>query len=235
MFRAIREQVDTIFREDPAAKSVLEIFFCYPGFHAILLHRLAHKLYRWKVPFFPRCISQIGRFLTGIEIHPGAQIGPGFFIDHGMGTVIGETAIVGEDVLLYHNVTLGGSSLKRVKRHPTLGNHVVVSAGAKILGAIEIGDYVKVGPNAVVRQSVPPDSVVVGIPGRVVRERGVPVHESVLLDHGAGVDPEGEIIRSLLRKVHELEQRLEYVEGPIHPPVERTELPEMSESGSGPS
>jgi serine O-acetyltransferase len=213
MFSTLRRDIRAIFKKDPAARSIWEVL-SYPGLHAIVWHRVAHVMWRHHLKTPARWLSNINRFFTGIEIHPGAQIGPGFFIDHGMGTVIGETAIVGEDVLLYHGVTLGGSSLKKIKRHPTLGNHVVVSAGAKILGDIEIGDYVKVGPNAVVRQSVPCDSVVVGIPGRVVRERGVPVHDSVFLDHGAGADPEGEIIRSLLRKVNELETRLGVVESP---------------------
>src|SRR5512142_663428 len=131
MFRAVRDQIDTIFREDPAAKSVVEIFTCYPGFHAILLHRLAHKLYRWRVPLLPRLISQISRFFTQIEIQPGATIGRRFFIDHGSGVVIGETTIIGDDVLLYQGVTLGGTSSKPEKRHPTLGRGVVVGAGAK--------------------------------------------------------------------------------------------------------
>src|SRR5208337_2447502 len=190
MFRAIKEQIDTIFREDPAAKSVLEIFLCYPGFHAILLHRLAHKLYGWRVPLAPRVISQIGRFFTGIEIHPGATIGRRFFIDHGMGVVIGETAEVGDDVLLYQGVTLGGTGNEKGKRHPTLGNRVVVGTGAKVLGSIRIGDDVKIGAGSVVVHSVPDGSTVVGIPGRVVRTRT----ESGVLDHGMLPDPEGQAI-----------------------------------------
>jgi len=153
MFRAIKEQIDTIFREDPAAKSVIEIILCYPGFHAILAHRLAHKLYRAGLPLVPRVISQCSRFLTGIEIHPGAQIGRRFFIDHGMGVVIGETTEIGDDVLLYQGVTLGGTGNEKGKRHPTLGNHVVVGTGAKILGGIRIGDNVKIGAGSVVSGS----------------------------------------------------------------------------------
>jgi serine O-acetyltransferase len=201
MFRTIREQVDTIFREDPAAKSVLEILFCYPGFHAILAHRLAHKLYRWQVPFLPRLISQIGRFFTGIEIHPGAQIGRRFFIDHGMGVVIGETTEIGDDVLLYQGVTLGGTGNEKGKRHPTLGNHVVVGTGAKVLGNIRIGDGVKIGAGSVVVHPVPDNSTVVGIPGRVVRSRG----ENGVLEHGKLPDPEGQAIDDLSRRVSELE------------------------------
>src|SRR6195952_3205864 len=169
MFRSIREQVDTIFREDPAAKSVLEIVLCYPGFHAILLHRLSHRLYSAGIPLLPRIISQIGRFMTGIEIHPGATIGRRFFIDHGSGVVIGETSEIGDDVLIYQGVTLGGTGKEKGKRHPTLGNNVVVGTGAKVLGSITIGDYVKIGAGSVVIHPVPDHSTVVGIPGRVVR------------------------------------------------------------------
>jgi serine O-acetyltransferase len=204
MFRAIREQIGTIFREDPAAKSALEIVLCYPGFHAILLHRLAHKLYRWRVPLVPRVISQIGRFLTGIEIHPGATIGRRFFIDHGMGVVIGETAEIGDDVLLYQGVTLGGTGNEKGKRHPTLGNHVVVGTGAKVLGSIRIGDNVKIGAGSVVVHPVPDNSTVVGIPGRVVRTRG----ENGVLEHGKLPDPEGQAIDDLARRVAELESTL---------------------------
>ena len=204
MFRAIKEQIDTIFREDPAAKSVLEIVLCYPGFHAILLHRLAHKLYRWRVPLAPRVISQTGRFLTGIEIHPGATIGRRFFIDHGMGVVIGETAEIGDDVLLYQGVTLGGTGNEKGKRHPTLGNHVVVGSGAKVLGNIRIGDNVKIGAGSVVVHPVPDNSTVVGIPGRVVRTRT----EDGVLEHGKLPDPEGQAIDDLARRVAELESTL---------------------------
>ena len=204
MFRAIKEQIDTIFREDPAARSVLEIVLCYPGLNAILLHRLAHRLYGWKVPLAPRVISQTGRFLTGIEIHPGATIGRRFFIDHGMGVVIGETAEIGDDVLLYQGVTLGGTGNEKGKRHPTLGNHVVVGSGAKVLGNIRIGDNVKIGAGSVVVHAVPDNSTVVGIPGRVVRTRG----ESGVLEHGRLPDPEGQAIEDLARRVADLENTL---------------------------
>ena len=201
MFRTIREQIDTIFREDPAAKSVLEIFFCYPGFHAIMWHRVANRLYTWKVPFLPRFISQVSRFLTGIEIHPGATIGRRFFIDHGMGVVIGETAEIGDDCLLYQGVTLGGTGNEKGKRHPTLGDHVVVGTGAKVLGNIRIGRHVKIGAGSVVVHPVPDYSTVVGIPGRVVRTRS----EGGVLEHGRLPDPEGESIEDLLKRVAELE------------------------------
>ena len=217
MFGVIREQIDTIFREDPAAKSVLEIFLCYPGFHAILLHRLAHGLYLARVPLLPRVISQISRFFTGIEIHPGATIGRRFFIDHGMGVVIGETAEIGDDVLIYQNVTLGGTGNERGKRHPTVGNNVVIGAGAKVLGGIRIGDNARIGAGSVVVHPAPDNSTVVGIPGRVVRYR-VP-HEGVL-DHGMMPDPEGQEIEELKLRVEAMEERLkelmerEHVSGP---------------------
>ena len=206
MLRAVREQIDTIFREDPAAKSVLEIICCYPGFHAILLHRVAHKLYGWKLTFLARLVSQIGRAITGVEIHPGAKIGRRFFIDHGMGVVIGETAEIGDDVLLYQGVTLGGTGKEKGKRHPTLGNHVVVGTGAKVLGSIRIGDHVKIGAGSVVVHPVPDHSTVVGIPGRVVRTRGGEVsEENETLEHGHLPDPEGQAIEDLVRRVAELE------------------------------
>ena len=203
MFRSIREQVDTIFREDPAAKSVLEIILCYPGFHAILLHRLAHRLYNAGVPLLPRFMSQIGRFLTGIEIHPGATIGRRFFIDHGAGVVIGETSEIGDDVLIYQGVTLGGTGKEKGKRHPTLGNHVVVGTGAKVLGSIVIGDHVKIGAGSVVIRPVPDHSTVVGIPGRVVRTR---IENEEQLAHGSLPDPEGQAIEDLSRRIEQLEQ-----------------------------
>jgi serine O-acetyltransferase len=205
MFAAIREQIDTIFREDPAAKSVLEIFLCYPGFHAILLHRAAHKLYNARVPLLPRVISQFSRFFTGIEIHPGATIGRRFFIDHGMGVVIGETSEIGDDVLIYQGVTLGGTGNERGKRHPTIGNNVVIGTGAKVLGGIHIGNNARIGAGAVVVHPVPDNSTVVGVPGRVVRYH-VP-HEGVL-DHGLMPDPEGQEIEDLKQRVTELEEKL---------------------------
>jgi serine O-acetyltransferase len=201
MFETIREQIQTIFREDPAAKSVLEIVLCYPGFHAILWHRVAHQLYEWRVPILPRMLSQVNRFLTGIEIHPGARIGRRFFIDHGMGVVIGETTEIGDDCLLYQGVTLGGTGNEKGKRHPTLGNHVVIGSGAKVLGSIQIGNHVKIGAGSVVVHPVPDNSTVVGIPGRVVRTRT----EEGVLEHGNLPDPAGESIAELLERVRELE------------------------------
>lgn len=205
MFRTIKEQLDTIFREDPAAKSVLEILLCYPGFHAILLHRLSHKFYRWKIPVVARVISQVSRLFTGIEIHPGARIGRRFFIDHGMGVVIGETTEIGDDVLLYQGVTLGGTGKEKGKRHPTIGNHVVIGTGAKVLGNIRIGDHVKIGAGSVVIHPVPDNSTVVGVPGRVVRrpEEAPPVED--VLEHGRLPDPEAQAIDELAQRVAQLE------------------------------
>lgn len=211
MFRTIKEQIDTIFREDPAAKGVLEILLCYPGFHAILLHRLAHKLYTKRWMLLARLISQISRALTGVEIHPGARIGRRFFIDHGMGVVIGETAEIGDDVLLYQGVTLGGTGKEKGKRHPTLGNHVVVGAGAKILGNIRIGDHVRIGAGSVVIHSVPDHSTVVGIPGRVVRVRGEAPGEE--LEHGRLPDPQGQALEELARRVEQLEKQIQALAG----------------------
>jgi serine O-acetyltransferase len=205
MFRTFREQIDTIFREDPAAKSVLEILLCYPGLHAILLHRIAHKLYRWNLPILPRFLSQFARFLTGIEIHPGARIGRRFFIDHGDGVVIGETTEIGDDVLIYQGVTLGGTGKEKGKRHPTIGNSVVIGTGAKVLGNISVGDHVKIGAGSVVIKPVPPHSTVVGIPGRVVRARSAQNEE---LEHGQLPDPEGQAIEELSKRVEQLEQQL---------------------------
>ena len=204
MILNIREQINTIFREDPAAKSVLEVLLCYPGFHAILLHRLAHELYQAGVPLIPRVISQISRFFTGIEIHPGATIGRRFFIDHGMGVVIGETSEVGDDCLLYQGVTLGGTGNEKGKRHPTLGNGVVVGTGAKVLGNIRVGNHVKIGAGSVVVYPVPDNSTVVGIPGRVVRTRA----ESGVLEHGRLPDPEGQAIEQLAKRIEALERHL---------------------------
>jgi len=170
MFQSIKEDIDSVFARDPAARSVFEVMTCYPGFHARLMHRIAHRLWQAKLKWLARFLSHLGRFLTGIEIHPGATIGRRFFIDHGMGVVIGETAEIGDDCTLYHGVTLGGTSWKEGKRHPTLGNGVVVGAGAKILGPITIGDNAKIGSNAVVVKNVPAGATASGIPARILDE-----------------------------------------------------------------
>jgi serine O-acetyltransferase len=206
MFVVIREQIETIFREDPAATSVLEIVLCYPGFHAVLLHRVAHRLYQTGLPILPRFISQVSRFLTGIEIHPGATIGRRFFIDHGMGVVIGETTEIGDDVLLYQGVTLGGTGNEQGKRHPTIGNNVVIGTGAKVLGSIRVGNNVKIGAGSVVVHPVPDYSTVVGIPGRIVRMRAIPADG--VLEHGHLPDPEGQEINDLKERVASLEGQL---------------------------
>src|SRR6187455_2366479 len=167
MFTRLREEIAVVFERDPAARNTWEVITCYPGFHALLVHRLAHGLWRQHLRWFARMVSHIGRWLTGIEIHPGAQIGRRFFIDHGMGVVIGETTEVGDDVLLFHGVTLGGRSMKRVKRHPTVGNNVTIGAGARVLGAVYIGDGVQIGANSVVVKDIPAGAVATGVPATI--------------------------------------------------------------------
>lgn len=205
LIRSIRRDVQAVFEHDPAAKNAWEVFFAYPGFHARQFHRLSHTLWNWHVPFFPRFISHLGRFFTGIEIHPGAKIGEGFFIDHGMGVVIGETAEIGDNVALYQGVTLGGTSLLKKKRHPTLGNNVVVGAGSEIIGAITIGEGAKVGAGSVVVTPVPPHATVVGVPGRVVEVRNPDTETVEKLP-----DPVWEKIEALEKRVAELESELKH-------------------------
>jgi serine O-acetyltransferase len=203
LIRSIRRDIRAVFEHDPAAKNAWEVLFAYPGFHARQFHRLSHTLWNWNVPFFPRFISHLGRFFTGIEIHPGAKIGEGFFIDHGMGVVIGETSEIGDNVALYQGVTLGGTSLLKKKRHPTLSNNVVVGAGSKLIGAITIGENVKVGAGSVVVTSVPPHATVVGVPGRVVEIRNPDTETVEKLP-----DPVWEKIEALEKRVAELEMKL---------------------------
>ncbi len=224
MLKTIREELNTIFEKDPAAKSWLEIVLTYPGFHAIVLHRLAHWLYRHRIPLLPRLISQFGRFVTGIEIHPGAKIGRRFFIDHGMGVVIGETAEIGDDVLLYQGVTLGGTGKEKGKRHPTLGNNVVVGAGAKILGAISVGDNAKIGAGSVVVKPVPSGTTVVGVPGRIVLRHSEGMDPLEVLEHGQLPDPEAQAIKCLGDRLRELEKKVrELSEGQIAAPLRLVE------------
>ncbi len=206
LLTTFRRDIASVFERDPAARSVLEILFCYPGLHAIWGHRISHWLWVHNLKLFARWSSQIARALTGIEIHPGATIGPGFFIDHGMGVVIGETAEVGANVTLYHGVTLGGTSINKGKRHPTLGDRVVIGAGAKVLGAITIGNDSRIGANAVVVKSVPSNSVVVGVPGQVVR-RSQPhkATDAPDLNHTTMPDILGVTLKELLDRVGELE------------------------------
>ena len=194
-----------IFERDPAARNWLEVVCCYPGLHALAIHRLSHELWHRNLPFLPRFFSHIARFLTGIEIHPGATIGQGVFIDHGMGVVIGETAIIGDYCLIYQNVTLGGTGKESGKRHPTLGHSVIVGSGAKVLGNIEIGNHVRIGAGSIVLRDVPHDCTVVGVPGRIISRsgRGCP------LEHGKLPDVEGQIIRMLLDRIEELEQKIQ--------------------------
>jgi serine O-acetyltransferase len=208
MFDTLKRDVQVVFERDPAARSVIEVLGCYPGVHALLFHRTAHWLWNHRWLTLGRFVSHVGRFFTGIEIHPGARIGPGLFIDHGMGVVIGETTEVGANCTLYQGVTLGGTSLRKEKRHPTLGQNIVVGAGAKILGAITIGAHSKIGAGSVVVTEVPPHSTVVGIPGRVVQRSGEKIAECIDLDHHDLPDPEAKAINYLGDKVRELEREL---------------------------
>jgi serine O-acetyltransferase len=187
--KKIRNDFNAAMSMDPAATSKIEVALTYAGFHALLFYRLAHWLVKRRIPFLPRALSQFARFITGIEIHPGATIGSGLFIDHGMGVVVGETTEIGDNVTLFQGVTLGGTGKQRGKRHPTIGSHVVVGAGAKVLGPITVGDYVKIGANSVVLQDVPDHSTVVGIPGRIVRIKDERVAEEALMDHVHIPDP----------------------------------------------
>ena len=218
MFKTFRDDIQSVLDRDPAARNIFEVLLCYPGLHAIWAHRLSHCLWGSGFKLLARCISQTMRLITGIEIHPGATIGHSFFIDHGMGVVIGETAEVGNNVTLYHGVTLGGTSLHKIKRHPTIGDHVVIGAGAKVLGAITIGSNSRIGANAVVIKSTPPDSVVVGVPGQVViREHAVHApDEKADLEHGSLPDTVGETLAALIAHVNSLEQR---IGGHTHEPV----------------
>ena len=202
LIASIKKDIEAVFHCDPAATSTLEILLAYPGFHARQFHRLAHRLYRWHIPVLPRLISHVSRFLTGIEIHPGAKIGEGFFIDHGMGVVIGETSEIGDNVTLYQEVTLGGTSQQRAKRHPTLGNNVVVGVGAQLIGSITIGDNAKVGAGSVVITSVPANATVVGVPGRVVAVRNPDTDTTERLP-----DPVWEKLEDLEQRMTELERR----------------------------
>lgn len=208
LWRSIRRDIQACLDRDPAARSRIEVCLTYPGFHARLFHRLAHTLWNRGIPLLPRVISHIGRGLTGIEIHPGAQIGEGLFIDHGMGVVIGETTIIGDDCTLYQGVTLGGVSRKRIKRHPTLGNRVIIGSGAQLLGSIEIGDDVKVGAGSVVVQPVPAYATVVGVPGRVVAIRNADSGTMEKLP-----DPMAEAVLALKEQLHDIKKRLAALEG----------------------
>ena len=207
-FVHIAEDVRTVFHRDPAARSILEVLFCYPGLHAVWLHRVAHLLWTFRLNFLARFLSHINRALTGIEIHPGAVIGRRFFIDHGMGVVIGETAEIGDDVTLYQGVTLGGTSLEKKKRHPTLGDRVVVGGGAKVLGALQVGDDARIGAGAVVVKDVPSGATVVGVAGRVLDpERKVSGIMNVDLSESKG-DHHVSVLEVLINRVEQLENRV---------------------------
>ena len=205
VLRAIRADLAIIRERDPAARGMLEILLCYPGFHALVLHRFSHWLWALGVPLVPRLMSQVGRLFTGVEIHPGARIGKAVFIDHGMGVVIGETAVIGDLCLLYQGVTLGGTGKQVGKRHPTLMENVVVGAGAKVLGAISVGANTRIGAGSVLVRDVGPDSTVVGIPGRVIHQSGVRIDP---LAHSALPDAEARVIRNLMERIDSLETDL---------------------------
>jgi len=205
--KKIKEDIKVIYEKDPAANNLAEIIFCYPGFQALLAHRIAHKLAYWKIPFLPRYISYLTRIFTGIEIHPKARIGNRFFIDHGEGVVIGETTIIGDDVLIYQQVTLGGIGSEHGKRHPTIGNGVIIGAGAKVLGNITIGDNVRIGAGSVVLEDVPENSTVVGVPGRVVQQKYVN-HAGVLM-HNRIPDPITCELNRLKYEVQDLKSKIE--------------------------
>lgn len=203
----VKEDIKVIYENDPAAKNLLEVILCYPGLHALVAYRFAHRLYKWNIPLIPRVISYLTRIITGIEIHPGAEIGRRFFIDHGEGVVIGETTIIGDDVLIYQQVTLGGTGKESGKRHPTLGNNVIVGAGAKVLGNITIGDNVRIGAGSVVVEDVPEHSTVVGIPGRVVHRAVIDKQGNLM--HNRIPDPVKCEINKLKAEMEILKEKLD--------------------------
>jgi len=211
MFKTLREDIRTIFNRDPAARSTLEILCCYPGLHALWGYRFAHFFWTHKMRFLGRLTSQITRFFTGIEIHPGAKIGKRLFIDHGMGVVVGETAEIGDDVLIYQGVVLGGTSLEKHKRHPTVGNRVVIGAAAIVLGPILIGDDARVGANSVVVTPVPAGKTVVGIPGKIVEDRRETIFN---LEHGTLPDPINDALQAIITHQDKIEERLKKLETP---------------------
>ena len=224
MFKSLKEDIQTVFAKDPAARSVAEVILCYPGLHALWLHRLAHFLWWHKLQLLARILSHINRFLTKIEIHPAAKIGRRFFIDHGAGVVIGETSEIGDDVLMYQGVVLGGTTLEKKKRHPTIGNNVIMGTGSVALGAITIGDGARIGSGSVVVKSVPPGNTVVGIPGRIVEDGHKPISA---LEHGKLPDPVAEAIRLVLREQEKLEERLKILENLSGLAVPEDELGDM--------
>lgn len=212
MFERISEDVRTAFREDPAARNAIEVLLCYPGLHAIWMQRISHFFWAHGWKDLARLISHISRFLTGVEIHPGAKIGRRFFIDHGMGIVIGETTEIGDDVLMYKGAVLGGTTREKKKRHPTIGNRVIIGSNAVVLGAIEIGDDARIGSGSVVVKPVPPGATVVGVPGRVVEAKAPKVKPLIELEHGKLPDPVAEAVNILVKKQQEIEERIRKLE-----------------------
>jgi len=227
MLDTLRRDIRAVYERDPAARSLPEVLFCYPGLHAVWIHRLAHICWNHHLKFLGRFISHLGRFLTGIEIHPGARLGPGLFIDHGMGVVIGETTETGENVTIYQGVTLGGTSLEKVKRHPTIGNNVVIGSGAKILGPFTVGDNSRIGSGSVVVKEVPPNSVVVGIPGQVTHRDGKRVDRLVAdLNMTDLPDPVARALKCLADRVRDLERQIEELKHrPPPPPMVNVPIP----------
>ncbi|HVN64099.1 MAG TPA: serine O-acetyltransferase EpsC [Candidatus Binataceae bacterium] len=234
LFDRLREDIQAVFDRDPAARTTLEVVLAYPGLHAIWFHRAAHWMWERDLKLGGRLVSEISRFLTGIEIHPGATVGRRLFIDHGMGVVIGETAEIGDDVLIYQGVTLGGTSLKKEKRHPTIENHVMISAGASVIGPVRIGEGSRIGAGAVVVSSAPPYSTIVGIPGKII-EGDAARHEVMELEHGKLPDPVARALTALTDKLNQLGVRMTEVEerqdcledkvGEHHPPAQPERLP----------
>ncbi len=228
MFNTLKSDIEIIKERDPAARGILEILLCYPGFQAIFIHRFTHKLWNLKLPIVPRLMSQVNRSLTGIEIHPGAKIGKKVFIDHGMGVVIGETAVIGNNCLLYQGVTLGGTGKSHGKRHPTLKENVVVGAGAKVLGSITIGPNTRIGAGSVVVRTVKGNSTVVGIPGRVVHQSGVKINP---LAHSALPDAEANVIRNLMDRIDELETQINRLQNTVQSFVNNEDI-DLSKLGA---
>ncbi|KKC50041.1 serine acetyltransferase [Paenibacillus sp. D9] len=223
MLRHMKSDIRAVFDNDPAARSVFEVIFTYSGLHAIWAHRAAHYLFKRKWFTAARIISQVSRFMTGIEIHPGARIGSRLFIDHGMGVVIGETCEIGDDVIIYQGVTLGGTGKEKGKRHPTIGSNVVIGSGAKVLGSFQVGDYSNIGSNAVVLREVPENSTVVGNPGRIVKRNGEKVGDR--LDHAKLPDPLIEMIRSMQNEINSLKAEVDRLKQPAAPVREYMEEP----------
>lgn len=214
MFNTLKEDIKAVFERDPAAKSLIEVILCYPGLHAVIMHRIAHYLHKKGLILLPRLISQFNRFITGIEIHPGAKIGRGFFIDHGMGVVIGETTEIGDNVTLYQGVTLGGTGKDKGKRHPTIKDNVIIGSGAKVLGPIVVGENSKVGAGAVVLHNVPANCTVVGVPGHCVKRQNIRLASAptVDLEHGKLPDPIEDELENLRERVKELENIIKRME-----------------------